>query len=458
MSTVMEALRRSETETRPGGGLPVEPPAKGPLGGGPRGRMFILIGAVVLLLLSVGWRYGLFGGGEIVLDEARQLADGRDASSGGFAEGPAKVPAASQQVAAAAGGGLAGQPAQGLRRDPPGQPLSEGVPAKLAAAGTAVPAPGAAGRRPLGSSAQAERRDTFARWRDFAADREGARAGRAGDGAPGWDRAAMAGLTPKERMKQVNEMRAQRQAAVRGLNPEQRQLRTGLLAGLRREKSAERLEASAARAEDRARLVEDRLPPPPAPLPVKPGAGPVAAPGLVPPPQPGLAVASLPAGGKPISAAVPAPVAAAVAAVAPVPAAVPAPVAAAVPAPVAAAVPAPVAAAVTVPVAAAVPAPVAAPVTVPVAAVAVLPAARQPAPDRLAKALRYPPAGAPNIKIYLLQWSAEPGQRFAFLSFDGGRATQVREGDVVGDLTVLRIYEEMVEFSRGGGDFLLRAN
>ena len=408
MSTVMEALRRSETETRPGGGLPVEPPAKGPLGGGPRGRMFILIGAVVLLLLSVGWRYGLFGGGEIVLDEARQLADGRDASSGGFAEGPAKVPAASQQVAAAAGGGLAGQPAQGLRRDPPGQPLSEGVPAKLAAAGTAVPAPGAAGRRPLGSSAQAERRDTFARWRDFAADREGARAGRAGDGAPGWDRAAMAGLTPKERMKQVNEMRAQRQAAVRGLNPEQRQLRTGLLAGLRREKSAERLEASAARAEDRARLVEDRLPPPPAPLPVKPGAGPVAAPGLVPPPQPGLAVASLPAGGKPISAAVPAPVAAAV--------------------------------------------------TVPVAAVAVLPAARQPAPDRLAKALRYPPAGAPNIKIYLLQWSAEPGQRFAFLSFDGGRATQVREGDVVGDLTVLRIYEEMVEFSRGGGDFLLRAN
>ncbi len=426
----MEALRRSETETRPGGGLPVEPPAKGPLGGGPRGRIFILVGAVVVLLLSVGWRYGLFGGGEIVLDEARQLADGRDASSVGFGEGPAKVPAASQQVAAAAGGGLAGQPAQGPRRDPPGQPLSEGVPAQLAAAGTAVPAPGAAGRRPLGSSAQAERRDTFARLRDLAADREGARAGRAGDGAPGWDRAAMAGLTPKERMAQVNAMRAQRQAAVRGLNPEQRQLRTGLLAGLRREKSTERLEASAARAEDRARLVEDRLPPPPAPLPVKPRAGPVAAPGLVPPPQPGLAVASLPAGGKPISAAVPAPVAAPVAAVAPVPAAVPAPVAAVAPAPAPA----------------------------PVPAVAVLPAARQPAPDRLAKALRYPPAGAPNIKIYLLQWSAEPEQRFAFLSFDGGRATQVREGDVVGDLKVLRIYEEMVEFSRGGGDFLLRAN
>lgn len=89
---------------------------------------------------------------------------------------------------------------------------------------------------------------------------------------------------------------------------------------------------------------------------------------------------------------------------------------------------------------------------VPRADVAPPPAA--PAPP----VLRRSPGGAPQVSINILQWSAEPGRRFAFVSIDGGGMTQVREGDRIGSLTVKHIHQQMIEFGFNDSTFLLRAN
>lgn len=47
---------------------------------------------------------------------------------------------------------------------------------------------------------------------------------------------------------------------------------------------------------------------------------------------------------------------------------------------------------------------------------------------------RWVPAGAPAVRIQILQWSRDDARRFAFISVDGGRATRVAEGAVVGPL------------------------
>jgi len=88
-----------------------------------------------------------------------------------------------------------------------------------------------------------------------------------------------------------------------------------------------------------------------------------------------------------------------------------------------------------------------------VASVPPAPAA-QPAPQVLRRA----PGGAPQVSINILQWSAEPGRRFAFVSVDGGGMTQVREGDRIGGLTIKHIHQQMIEFGFNDSTFLLRAN
>jgi hypothetical protein len=93
--------------------------------------------------------------------------------------------------------------------------------------------------------------------------------------------------------------------------------------------------------------------------------------------------------------------------------------------------------------------------------------APQPAPGGAARAaaapasqqvLRRAPGGAPQVAINILQWSAEPGRRFAFVSVDGGNMTQVREGDHIGGLTIKHIHQQMIEFGFNDSTFLLRAN
>lgn len=93
----------------------------------------------------------------------------------------------------------------------------------------------------------------------------------------------------------------------------------------------------------------------------------------------------------------------------------------------------------------------------PAAQAAPAPAAPASAPGAL-PVLRRAPGGAPQVAINILQWSAEPGRRFAFVSVDGGNMTQVREGDHIGGLTIKHIHQQMIEFGFNESTFLLRAN
>ena len=68
------------------------------------------------------------------------------------------------------------------------------------------------------------------------------------------------------------------------------------------------------------------------------------------------------------------------------------------------------------------------------------------------------PTGAPAMRIQILQWSRDDERRFAFLSVEGGRATRVTEGTVLGPVQVKTIYREMIELEVNGNTFLLRAN
>jgi len=86
------------------------------------------------------------------------------------------------------------------------------------------------------------------------------------------------------------------------------------------------------------------------------------------------------------------------------------------------------------------------------------PVAAPPAAAGAMQVLRRAPGGAPQVAINILQWSAEPGRRFAFVSVDGGNMTQVREGDRIGGLTIKHIHQQMIEFGFNDSTFLLRAN
>jgi hypothetical protein len=79
-------------------------------------------------------------------------------------------------------------------------------------------------------------------------------------------------------------------------------------------------------------------------------------------------------------------------------------------------------------------------------------------PDVLASALRHSPSGAPDVRINIVQWSAVPERRFAYVRVDGGDMTQVHEGDQIGGLTVKQIFQQAIEFAQGSTSFVLRTN
>jgi len=79
-----------------------------------------------------------------------------------------------------------------------------------------------------------------------------------------------------------------------------------------------------------------------------------------------------------------------------------------------------------------------------------------PPPEALASAVRRSPTGVPQVAINIVQWSASPQRRFAFVTVDGSGMTQVHEGDQVGGLTVKRIYQRAVEFGYNDTSFLMR--
>lgn len=94
----------------------------------------------------------------------------------------------------------------------------------------------------------------------------------------------------------------------------------------------------------------------------------------------------------------------------------------------------------------------------PVPGVAATSAPSDPPEGHALEIRRWVPSGAPAVRIQILQWSRDDERRFAFLSVDGGRATRVTEGTVVGPLQVKTLYREMIEFEFDGKSFLLRAN
>jgi len=98
------------------------------------------------------------------------------------------------------------------------------------------------------------------------------------------------------------------------------------------------------------------------------------------------------------------------------------------------------------------------PSTVPVEVPLVAAAPAMPPEGHGLELRRWAPAGAPPVRIQILQWSRDDSRRFAFISVDGGRATRVAEGAVVGPLSIKTIYREMIEIEFGEKSFLLRAN
>ena len=76
-----------------------------------------------------------------------------------------------------------------------------------------------------------------------------------------------------------------------------------------------------------------------------------------------------------------------------------------------------------------------------------------------ARTVRRPPAGAPAVRVNVLQWSPDPARRFVYVSVVGEPAmTQVREGEDYQGMKVKRIYPAQVEFLHGGESFVLAAN
>lgn len=63
------------------------------------------------------------------------------------------------------------------------------------------------------------------------------------------------------------------------------------------------------------------------------------------------------------------------------------------------------------------------------------------------------PAGAPEVHVAFLLYSARPERRSVALQLDGGPLLTVREGDEVGDITVVRIRPDHVELAWRGERF-----
>ena len=78
-----------------------------------------------------------------------------------------------------------------------------------------------------------------------------------------------------------------------------------------------------------------------------------------------------------------------------------------------------------------------------------------PSPEVVIDTGRSPP-GTPRVALSFLQWSQDPGRRFAFISVDGGPAQRVQEGDTMGGLTVAQILPGAVQLRGSGTSFVIR--
>jgi len=65
------------------------------------------------------------------------------------------------------------------------------------------------------------------------------------------------------------------------------------------------------------------------------------------------------------------------------------------------------------------------------------------------------PAGAPDVHLAFLLYSARPERRSVAVQIDGGPLTTLREGDETGGLTVLRIQPDHVELDWQGQRFVV---
>jgi hypothetical protein len=59
--------------------------------------------------------------------------------------------------------------------------------------------------------------------------------------------------------------------------------------------------------------------------------------------------------------------------------------------------------------------------------------------------------------LSLLQWSADPEKRIAFIRINGGPLTLAHEGDTIGGFTVVEIRPDAVELRSGETQMTLRA-
>ncbi len=489
----MDALRRADVERMGTGGLPPRP---GPAGGGPGWRRLVLLAVLGFAATLVARRFVgvdpqaplegepragaplVAAAGKIAMTSPGVVGDAMPPTEAA-PDRRVPVPASSAALgreSTAAPRVAAGSPAGGRQEvespvanpapgganrvgRPPlaGEPTGAVPPRVALPSGTRPANAGAAQAGIFGAGDPAGIREAaLAR----AAERRMQRGTFSDPNFAGAERGRRPGEAREEHQARIATLRAERRSEVRAMTPEQRAERMRALAQARQRHGAERLEEDAARAEHRLRSINENsgapaVAPPPgprvagagsarkmmaAPLPGAPqglslppavpsGAGAEEAPGGPAHQAPTNVAAVSPRGGiiSDSSTQLPA-----------------SPKVAAAPPPAGAAGHDATAPAASTP----------APIVVPPPALGL----HQPAADRLASVLRRPPAGAGDIKILFLQWSLRPELRFAHVSLDGGRATEMHEGETLGDLRVVRIYDDIVEFSRAGNDFLLRVN
>ena len=68
-------------------------------------------------------------------------------------------------------------------------------------------------------------------------------------------------------------------------------------------------------------------------------------------------------------------------------------------------------------------------------------------PARAGIVLEEPPAGAPGLKLMFIVWNRNRRQRMASVKIESeGHTSVVREGDIVGGVSVASIHPEAVDF------------
>jgi hypothetical protein len=84
-----------------------------------------------------------------------------------------------------------------------------------------------------------------------------------------------------------------------------------------------------------------------------------------------------------------------------------------------------------------------------------LPAPQPPAPP--IDVLPGPPAGAPQIHVSFLIYSAVPERRVVSLTIDNGPLLNLHEGQKAGGIVLVRILRDRIHVEHGGRTFSVRA-